>query len=60
MCRRPHHNVYMYIQFLQIEQAANKAKMIQLAAGGVVRPKKRKYRQLDQRIHDLRPYVAER
>lgn len=60
MCRRPHPNVYMFIQFLQMEQAANEAKMIQLAAGGVVRPKKRKYRQLDQRIHDLRPHVAER
>lgn len=47
MCRHPHPNVYMFIQFLQMEQAANEAKMIQLAAGGVVRPKKRKNRQLD-------------
>lgn len=60
MCRRFHPKVYMFIQFLQKEQAANEARMIQLAAGGVVRPKKRKYVQLDQRIHELRHHVAER
>lgn len=54
MCRRPHPNVYMFIQFLQKDQAANEAKMIQLAAGGVVRPKKRKYRQLDWCIHHVK------
>lgn len=47
MCRRPHLNVYIFIQFLQKKQTGNEVKMIQLAAGGVVRPTERKYRQLD-------------
>ncbi|XP_062584465.1 uncharacterized protein LOC134246160 [Saccostrea cucullata] len=54
MCRRPHPNLFMFVQLIQKEQAANEAKMIQLAAGGVIRPKKRKYRQLDRRIQDLK------
>ena len=54
MCRRPHPNIYLFIQTLQKEQAANEAKIIQLDAGGIVRPKKRKYRQLDQRIQLLK------
>lgn len=54
MCRRPHPNIFMFIQLIQKEQAANEAKMIQLAAGGVVRPKKKKYRQLDTRIRQLK------
>uniref|UniRef100_A0A8W8K0R5 MULE transposase domain-containing protein n=1 Tax=Magallana gigas TaxID=29159 RepID=A0A8W8K0R5_MAGGI len=54
MCRRPHPNIFMFIQLIQKEQAANEAKMIQLAAGGVVRPKKKKYRQLDSRIRHLK------
>lgn len=53
MCRRPH-NIFMFIQLIQKVQAANEAKMIQLAAGGVVRPKKKKYRQLDTRIRQLK------
>ena len=36
------------------EQAANEAKMIQISAGGIVRPKMKKYRQLDARITDLK------
>ena len=36
------------------EQAANEAKIIQLDAACIVRPKKRKYRQLDQRIQRLK------
>ncbi|XP_062612625.1 uncharacterized protein LOC134274356, partial [Saccostrea cucullata] len=54
MCRPPHPNLFMFVQLIQKEQAANEAKMIQLAAGGVVRPKKRKYRQLDRHIQDLK------
>ena len=50
MCRRSHPNIYLFIQIHKKEQAANEAKIIQLDAGGIVRPKKRKYRQLDQRI----------
>lgn len=60
MCRRPHPNVYMFIQFLLKEQAAKEAKMIQLTAGGEVRPKKRNYKQLDRRIHDLKERLRRR
>ena len=42
------------IQTLQKEQAANEAKFIQRDAGGIVRQKKRKYRQLDHRIQLLK------
>ena len=51
MCRRPHPNIYLFIQTDQKEQAA---KIIQLDAWDIVRPKKRKYCQIDQRIHRLR------
>ncbi|XP_062599326.1 uncharacterized protein LOC134260799 [Saccostrea cucullata] len=59
MCRRPHPNLFMFVQLIQKEQAANEAKMIQLAAGGVIRPKKRKYRQLDRRIQDLKARLGQ-
>ena len=49
MCRCVHPNIYMYvfIEMLPKEQTMNEAKTIHINAGGVVRPKKRKYRQLD-------------
>lgn len=53
MCRRPNPNIFRFIQVIQKEQAVNEAKMIQLAAGGVVRPKK-KYKQFDSRIRHLK------
>ena len=39
---------------LQKEQATNEAKIIQINAGVVVRPKKKKYRQLDSRLQRLK------
>ncbi|XP_062618657.1 uncharacterized protein LOC134280266 [Saccostrea cucullata] len=54
MCRRAHPNIFVFIEMLQKEQAANEAKIIQITAGGVVRPKKRKYRQLDSRLQRLK------
>ena len=49
-CAGDHTQIYS----LQNEQAANEAKIIQLDTGGMLRPKKRKYRQLDQRINLLK------
>ena len=54
MCRRAHPNIYVFIEMLQNEQATNEAKIIQINAGGVVRPKKRKYQQLDSRLQRLK------
>ena len=54
MCRRAHPNIFVFLELLQKEQAANEAKIIQITAGGVVRPKKRKYRQLDSRLQSLK------
>ena len=39
---------------LQKEQATNEAKIIKINAGGVVQPKKRKYRELDSRLQRLK------
>ena len=46
-------NIYVFIEMLQKEQATNEAKIIQINAV-VVRPKKRKYRQLDSRLQRLK------
>lgn len=54
MCRRVHPNIFVFLELLQKEQAANEAKIIQITAGGVVRPKRRKYRQLDSRLQSLK------
>lgn len=54
MCRRTHPNIFVFLELLQKEQATNEAKIIQITAGGVVRPQKRKYRQLDSRLQSLK------
>ncbi|XP_048764782.2 uncharacterized protein LOC125672628 [Ostrea edulis] len=54
MCRRAHPNIFVFVEMQKKEQAANEAKIIQITAGGVVCPKKRKYRQLDSRLQRLK------
>ncbi|XP_055997797.1 uncharacterized protein LOC130047214 [Ostrea edulis] len=54
MCRRAHPNIFVFVEMLKKEQAANEAKIIQITARGVVRPKKKKYRQLDSRLQRLK------
>lgn len=36
MCRRAHPNIFVFLELLQKEQAANEAKIIQITAGGEV------------------------
>lgn len=55
----PHPNEYTFIQFIQKKRTANETTVIQLAAVGVLGPKK-KYRHLDQRIHDLKERLRRR
>ena len=54
MWRRVYPNIYVFIETLQKEQATNEAKITQINAGVVVRPKKKKYRQLDSRLQRLK------
>ena len=54
MCRRGHPNIYVFIEMLQKEQTTNEVKIIKINAGGVVQPKKRKYRHLDSRLQRLK------
>jgi len=54
LCKKPHPNIYAITDILKKEQATNEAKMIQMAAGGKPRSKKRKYRLLDSRIQELK------
>lgn len=52
--KKAHPNIYAIIDILRKEQAACEAKTIQLAAGGKPRPKRRKYRHLDNRLQTLK------
>ena len=54
MCRRAYPNIYVFIEMLQKEQATNETKIIQINAGVILRPKKRKYRLLDSRLQRLK------
>ncbi|XP_021339484.1 uncharacterized protein LOC110440643, partial [Mizuhopecten yessoensis] len=48
MCKHAHPNIYAIVKLLQKLQAADEVRMIQLPAGGKSRPRKKKYRRLDE------------
>ena len=52
--QHPHPNIYKLIEMLKREQAANEIKQIQYAAGGKRVPRKRKYREIDDRLARLK------
>jgi len=53
-CGSAHPNIYSVLRMLQKEQAGNEAKIIQISAGGKQPPRKKKYRQLDSRLCNLK------
>ena len=55
----PHPNIYLFMQLLAQEQAANEVKVIQRSAGGKTRPKKVAYRRVDQRLQRLKLQLVE-
>ncbi|XP_021340477.1 uncharacterized protein LOC110441612 [Mizuhopecten yessoensis] len=54
MCKHAHPNIYAIVKLLQKLQAADEVRMIQLSAGGKSRPRKKKYRRLDERLTQLK------
>ncbi|XP_021370385.1 uncharacterized protein LOC110461289 [Mizuhopecten yessoensis] len=54
MCKHAHPNIYAIVKLLQKLQAADEVRMIQLPAGGKSRPRKKKYRRLDERLTQLK------
>ncbi|KAK3093890.1 hypothetical protein FSP39_021504 [Pinctada imbricata] len=48
-----HPNMYQIIRHLKQIQASNEISIVQIRAGGLPKPKKRKYRNIDSRIRNL-------
>ncbi|XP_052809369.1 uncharacterized protein LOC128237826 [Mya arenaria] len=53
-----HPNIYILLDIIKKEQAANEAKISQHANGGKQRPRKRVYRQLEERLVRLKDQLS--
>jgi hypothetical protein len=57
--KAPHPNIYSIIQLLKHEEAINACKLIQYLTGGKGVAKKRKYRDIDNRLATLKTRLQE-
>ncbi len=51
--RKPHPNVYSWVEFMQREEAVSKAKIQSLRTGATARPQRRRIKEREKRIHAL-------
>ncbi len=50
---KPHPNIFRWVEFIQREEAVTKAKITSLRSGATARPRRRRMKEKEKRIHAL-------